>query len=193
MRKLGPDRVCVAFKGVHEYVDSFGALPYGKEYIDSSGGPAKPYGKDRVPKAPQVLEYSPSPSLSSLSLPFSPLTLSPYGKDPRSKGSPGPLSLLLSFSIAHLGGQGSPPPPRLPRDKRIQYLRSVVIPRYLQAELKGADGLGFVKFGAVTGISEAPWTGTSDTHARTHARTHAHTHTHTHTHTQTHTHTHNII
>ncbi len=121
MRKLGPDRVCVAFKGVHEYVDSFGALPYGKEYCDSSGGPAKPYGKDRVPKAPQVLEYSLCLCLSfSLSLSFSPsllLSFSPsllltLREGPRSKGSPGTLSLFLSFSISHFAGQGLPPPPK---------------------------------------------------------------------------------
>ncbi len=109
MRKQGPDRVCVAFKGVHEYVDSFGALPYGKEYMDSSGGPAKPYGRGRVPKAPQVdtyiiLTYIPRGALRnptaraasqrlcrylstlSLSLLLSSLSLSP--------------SLLLSFSLS---------------------------------------------------------------------------------------------
>ena len=40
----------------------------------------------------------------------------------------------------------------------------VLIPLYVQADEKGADGLGFVQFGAVTGIPEAPWTGTSDTY-----------------------------
>jgi hypothetical protein len=110
MRKLGPDRVCVAFKGVHEYVDSFGALPYGKEYMDSSGGPAKPYGKDRVPKAPQVLEYSHSLSLLlsfSLFLSFSLSHLTGrtvFQRLPRYSLS---LPLLLSFSPY---GQGLPPP-----------------------------------------------------------------------------------
>ena len=37
----GPDRVCVAFKAMHEHVDSFGALPYA----------AKPFGEGRVTKA----------------------------------------------------------------------------------------------------------------------------------------------
>ena len=119
MRKLGPDRVCVAFKGVHEYVDSFGALPYGKEYMDSSGGPAKPYGTDRVPKAPQVLEYShPLSLLLSLSLSLL-LFLSPYGKD-RVPKAPQVLSLSSSPSLSlTLRARASPPLKRLPRDIRI--------------------------------------------------------------------------
>ena len=40
MRKNGPDRVLVAFKAMHEHVDSFGALPYAKE----------PFGEGRVSK-----------------------------------------------------------------------------------------------------------------------------------------------
>jgi hypothetical protein len=41
MEKNGPDRVLIAFKGMHEHVDSFGALPYARE----------PFGDGRVPKA----------------------------------------------------------------------------------------------------------------------------------------------
>jgi nicotinamidase-related amidase len=41
IKKNGPERVLIAFKGMHEHVDSFGALPYASE----------PFGDGRVPKA----------------------------------------------------------------------------------------------------------------------------------------------
>jgi hypothetical protein len=44
MQKNGPDRVLVAFKALHEHVDSFGALPYAKA----------PFGNGRVAKSTQA-------------------------------------------------------------------------------------------------------------------------------------------
>jgi hypothetical protein len=73
------------------------------------------------------------------------------------KGADGYLIPLYVCISAHIV--------RIP-DTSIYMSVLILIPLCVQAELKGADGLGFEQFGAVTGISEAPWTGTSDTYKK---------------------------
>ena len=59
----------------------------------------------------------------------------PYG--PCSKDPPGTLSLFLSFSLSHITGKV-----RVPKAPQgYTHIICVLIPLYVQTELKGADGL----------------------------------------------------